>query len=346
MPGYRSWPFVTGWLETRSGPIPVVSTSLAWGDVLGRWMMRWGLGRSRYRVAPGLYAAGNPADTSPVLVSANYKLSFDALRRELSGLDAWILVLDTRGINVWCAAGKGTFGTDEIVRQVRNVEMDSLVAHRVLVVPQLGAPGVAAGEVAKKCGFTVAYGPVRAQDIRPFLAAGMRASGQMRRVSFTTAERLVLCPVELAGMLKPSLWVALTLLVLGGVSGEGYSLEAAADRGGSALLVYLAGLLAGTVVTPLLLPWVPGRAFAVKGALTGSLLATLFLALRWSELGGATALAVGLALPAVSSCVAMNFTGCTPFTSPSGVEKEMRRALPLQFLATLAAGIAWIAGGL
>ena len=26
----------------------------------------------------------------------------------------------------------------------------------------------------------------------------------------------------------------------------------------------------------------------------------------------------------------MNFTGCTPFTSPSGVEKEMRAWLPWQ----------------
>jgi hypothetical protein len=38
----------------------------------------------------------------------------------------------------------------------------------------------------------------------------------------------------------------------------------------------------------------------------------------------------------------MNFTGSTPFTSPSGVEKEMRKAIPLQASALLIAMIAWV----
>jgi len=66
--------------------------------------------RMSYAISPGLYAVGNPTKESDVFVSANYKLSFDVLRRELKGFNAWILVLDTKGINVWCAAGKGTFG--------------------------------------------------------------------------------------------------------------------------------------------------------------------------------------------------------------------------------------------
>jgi CO dehydrogenase/acetyl-CoA synthase gamma subunit (corrinoid Fe-S protein) len=82
--------------------------------------MRWGIGRHRYRIEPGLYAVGTPGSDSPVLVTANYKMSFDALRRELGGLDAWILVLETDGINVWCAAGKGTFGTEEVPPPARS----------------------------------------------------------------------------------------------------------------------------------------------------------------------------------------------------------------------------------
>ena len=45
---------------------------------------------------------------------------------------------------------------------------------------------------------------------------------------------------------------------------------------------------------------------------------------------------------AVGSYLAMNFTGSTPFTSPSGVEKEMRKAIPLQALAIFVALVAWI----
>ena len=84
---------------------------------------------------------GSPSPDSPVLVSANYKLSFDVLRRSLAGIDAWILVLDTKGINVWCAAGKGTFGTEELLRRIAAVRLGEVVSHRRLVLPQLGAPG-------------------------------------------------------------------------------------------------------------------------------------------------------------------------------------------------------------
>ena len=53
-------------------------------------------------------------------------------------------------------------------------------------------------------------------------------------------------------------------------------------------------------------------------------------------------LALVLITAAVSSYLAMNFTGSTPFTSPSGVEKEMRRAIPIQAAAAVAAVAAWI----
>ena len=93
-----------------------------------------------HRVHPGLYRLGNPMPDSPVFASANYTLSFDALRSALAGLDAYILVLDTKGINVWCAAGKGTFGTDELVRS--DYRSSHVVRHRTIILPQLGAPGI------------------------------------------------------------------------------------------------------------------------------------------------------------------------------------------------------------
>ena len=71
-------------------------------------MVRWGFNRDKYKVAPGLYKIGNPGFKSDVLLTANYKLTFDTLRKNLSGLNIWIQVIDIKGINVWCAAGKGT----------------------------------------------------------------------------------------------------------------------------------------------------------------------------------------------------------------------------------------------
>jgi len=341
-PGYRLSPFVQSWLDTPAGEVPQVATVLAPADLLGRWQMRWGLGRDRYRIAPGLYAVGNPGTDSPVLVSANYKLSFDVLRRDTAGLDAWILVLDTKGINVWCAAGKGTFGTDEIVRRVKATGLDQVVSHRRLIVPQLGAPGIAAHEVKKSCGFLVLYGPVRARDIQAFCAAGMQAAPEMRRVTFSTWERTILTPVEISGLGRKILWAALILLALGGIGESFFSLHAAWIRGGSAILAGLAGLLAGAVVTPILLPWLPGRAFALKGAVAGIVFAFAGLLVGGSSLGAGNGAALVLALPAVASFTAMNFTGSTTFTSPSGVEKEMRRAIPVQAVALVTAAIFWI----
>lgn len=340
-PGYRLWPFVCGWLTTPLGEVPQVRTRPTWGDRLGHWQMRWGIGRLRYRIAPGLYAVGQPDQQSAVVVTANYKMSFDTLRRELKGRDLWILVLETFGINVWCAAGKGSFGTDELVRRVNAVKLDQLVEHRRLILPQLGAVGVAAHKVKQACGFQVVYGPVRAADLPVLLDRGEKAlTPAMRRVTFSTLERLVLTPVELTGLRKIYLWVIAALLVLGGIGPGIFSFSAALSRGGSAILAAFAGVLAGAVVTPLLLPWLPGRAFAAKGALVGAVSGLGFGMV--SGAGWANLIALILGLTALSSYCAMNFTGSTTFTSPSGVEKEMRSAIPLQAGTLLLAGAFWI----
>jgi len=175
----------------------VAMTTLSGRDIFGAFKVRLGIGRAKYTVEPGLYAVGNPGDDSPVLVSANYKLTFDILRENLAGLDCRLLILDTKGVNVWCAAGKGTFGTNELVRQIEQTGLSGFVAHRKLIVPQLGAPGVSAHEVARRTGFSVTYGPVRASDIKAFIASGCIAMPEMRKVRFTLWDRLILTPVDL-----------------------------------------------------------------------------------------------------------------------------------------------------
>jgi len=338
--------FVDGRVETPVGSVPRVHSRIGSRDLLGRWKVRWGIGRERYRVAPGLYALGSPDGNAPVLVTANYKLTFDVVRCDAAGLDAWILALDTRGVNVWCAAGEGTFGTEEVIRRVTETRLSQIVSHRRLILPQLGAPGVAAHEVRKGCGFSVTYGPVRSRDIRSFLEAGMKASPSMRKVHFSTMDRLVLTPIEITNLLRPAGWAAAGLFLLAGLGPGIFSLGAAWDRGLAAVAALGAGILAGAVVTPVLLPWLPGRAFSVKGGLAGGVLAGCAVMWYRGALDPPAALALLLAMTAVSSFVAMNFTGATPFTSPSGVEKEMRRALPVQAGLTVLAGLLWVGGGM
>jgi len=343
-PGYKLWPFVSGWLKTPAGQVPQVATSLTKNDIFGRWQMRWGLGRLRYSIAPGLYAIGTPDQDSPVLVTANYKMTFDIVRRDMHGHDAWLLILDTRGINVWCAAGKGTFGTDEIIRQVQRAQLDRLVTHRTLIVPQLGAPGVAAHKVSKGCGFKVVYGPVRSADLPQFLRDNQTATPAMRRVTFGLVDRLVLTPIELVNMRKQILWSLLALFVLGGIGPEIFSFSAAWSRGGTAALTGLAGVITGAVLTPLLLPWLPGQAFAMKGAVAGFVLSLVTLIAFGTAFSWYNALAILLTVTAIASWCAMHFTGSSTFTSPSGVEKEMRQAIPAQAATLLVGVICWLAG--
>jgi CO dehydrogenase/acetyl-CoA synthase gamma subunit (corrinoid Fe-S protein) len=164
--------YITGTIPTSSVPVHCISTQLRFIDYLGAVMVRWGINRGNYRVEPGLYAAGTPDPDSDVFVTANYKLSFDTLRKNLTGLNCWILVLDTKGINVWCAAGKGTFGTNELVNRIKHVSLTAVVNHKRLILPQLGATGVAAHKVKELTGFNVHYGPVRAADITKFIENG------------------------------------------------------------------------------------------------------------------------------------------------------------------------------
>jgi hypothetical protein len=325
--------------------VPAVKTDLDWRDALGTLAVRINIGRSRYTVAPGLYAVGRPDPDSPVLVTANYKLTFDTLRRRLGFASAWIMVLDTCGINVWCAAGKKTFSTAEVIRRVQSCRLNAVVRHRRLILPQLGAVGVSAHQVKKGCGFEVVWGPVRAADIAGFLASGWQASAPMRAVTFTLAERLVLIPVELSFLPKLLVLLMLAAFGLSGIGPAFFSLAAAWHRGLMLMAAGLAGILAGAVAVPALLPWLPGRAFSVKGAIAGAGAAALVLTLMPLARAWVAGTGLGLATIAVSSYLAMNFTGSTPFTSPSGVEKEMRLALPLQAGGVVAAAVAWVAAG-
>jgi hypothetical protein len=335
-PADHSW--ITGLVESGAGPVPVVATRLGRADRLGTILARLSINRMSYSVRPGLYAVGRPDPGSPVFVTANYKMSFDHLRRALDGRDGWILVLDTFGINVWCAAGKGTFGTDELVKRIEAAGLARVVSHRKIVLPQLGAPGIAAHEVARRTGFQVIYGPVRAADLAAFLDAGLKASPEMRLARFGFRDRIILTPVEIVIALTHKVFLATLAAWIVGIlwiKPLAFSLPA-----------LLGAILIGALVVPALLPWIPVRPFSLKGWLAGLAWTIGFLALRGLPASAAGWLASAsylLVLPALSAFIAMGFTGSSPVTSLSGVVKEMKTAVPLMVLAFVLGAAATIA---
>jgi acetyl-CoA decarbonylase/synthase complex subunit gamma len=299
-----------------------------------------------YTVDPGLYALGQPDEKSPILVTANYKMSFDRLRKALPGRNAWILVLDTKGINVWCAAGKGTFGTEELVARIGSSGLDRVVSHREVILPQLSAPGVAAHQVRKLSGFKAIFGPIRAEDLPAYLDNGMKATAEMRAKSFTAWERFVLIPVELVEALKAALIIAPVLLILSGILGPAGFWANTLNQGLFAVQALFTAILAGAVLTPLMLPWLPGRAFSLKSLGPTLLCTLLLLILRWADGMRAAGLlemvAWALLIISAAAYMAMNFTGASTYTSLSGVKKEMRWSLPFQIGSGVVGIVLWV----
>ena len=299
--------------------------------------MRWCVRRSNYAIPPGLYTINAPTADSPILVTANYKLSFDHLRRVLEGISAWLLVLDTKGINVWCAAGKGTFGTEELVNRLHENQMAQRVTHRIVIVPQLGAPGVAAHDVQQQTGFKVVYGPVYARDLPAFLSAGLRAEPQMRRIGFSLRERLAVVPVELVQRFPQALVLLFVLIASAGLGQN--RCQDIGEQGPWIALAVGSNCVMGLVLIPALLPYLPGRAFAWKGLVAGLLLG--FVLVWYWPFSVLSALSVGLLSMASCSFLSLMFTGCTPYTSASGVRSEMRWALPLQGILAVLGLVGW-----
>jgi CO dehydrogenase/acetyl-CoA synthase delta subunit len=324
-------PFAAGTLHTPAGPVYRATSEWSRADYLGMVRSRIGAFRMNYSVAPGLYAVGDPDKDSDVFVSANYKLSFDVLRRSLKGMNAWVLVLDTKSINVWCAAGKGTFGTDEVVAKIAEAKLDTVVSHRRLILPQLGAVGVNASEVQKKTGFRVFFGPVQARDIPAYVRAGYKKTKEMSAIKFTMLDRLILTPMEINPAMKKFPWIAAGILLLFGLQPSGILFKEAWSGGMPFLLLGLLAVFAGAFVTPVLLPFVPFRSFAIKGWIVGMLMVFLFAhVFNTIDRHDTILLIVAyLLFPALSSYLALQFTGATTFTGMSGVKKELKIGLPI-----------------
>ncbi|MBC8343230.1 MAG: acetyl-CoA synthase subunit gamma [Bacteroidetes bacterium] len=357
--------YITAYLPTSIGEVPVADSKLNFKDRFGALMVRLAFYRNSYKVNPGLYAVGNPDGASDVFVTANYKLSFDHLRKNLDELNAWILVLDTRGINVWCAAGKGTFSTTELVNRIRLSRLSEIINHRKIIVPQLGATGISAHKVEQltanaaaqsilsnpslsntaafvpdpvslnpEPGFKVIYGPVKASDIKEFVRKKHHSTKEMRKVSFNLVDRLKLIPVDLVMGSYKLLAVMAVFFILSAINKGEFSLHDAIDKGLLSILIIGSGYVSGLVLTPIFLPFIPGRSFSLKGFLMGIITSALLL--LFNKLGNTylEMISWSLIISGISSFTAMNFTGSSTFTSLSGVKIEMKIAIPFQISLT------------
>ena len=202
----------------------------------------WGL---LFRLFPcpietGLRRIGNPGPESPVLVTCNFYLTMKRLTRILRGSDIWLLVADSKGINVWCAAGGEEFNTHSVVSIVKTSGIADEVNHRTLILPPLGAPGINANEVESQTGWKIKWGPVRAKDIPRFIEDHFKRDDNMKRVTYDLKERLDTA----LGSLFP-------FYLIGGIGFLLFGRQLLTDY-------FLSGAIAFVVYFSLC-PWIPGK---------------------------------------------------------------------------------------
>jgi ferredoxin len=215
--------------------------------------------RIPHPVSPGLQRIGEPGPRSPVVATGNFGLTVRRVRRALAGRDVWLLVANSKGINVWCASAGGHFTHHSIIAALRASRIDDHVEHRDLILPQLSATGIERHKITEATGWTARWGPARLEDLPDVLDRGGRVRRTERLMRFPLWERL-----ELAGLLGvPLSAIALLLLGLlfggrtGGVAAGGTFLVIASLFAGLPRLRITGGLgwltfLAMTAVTFLL----------------------------------------------------------------------------------------------
>jgi NAD-dependent dihydropyrimidine dehydrogenase PreA subunit len=169
----------------------------------------------------GLVRIGRPGRDAPVLLTCNFGLTVERVKRALAGMDAWLLVANSRGVNVWCAATGGLFTHHDVISVIETSGIRDLVDHREVILPQLAATGIEGKRVHKETSWKVLWGPVRAEDIPAFLANGRRTTRAMRTVTFPARERFEMAvawavPISLLALLLSLWWpgAALPLVAL------------------------------------------------------------------------------------------------------------------------------------
>jgi ubiquinone/menaquinone biosynthesis C-methylase UbiE len=248
------------------------------------------------KVKPGLYVVGNPTPDSPVLVTGNFDLTVRRLVKAIDGkVDAWVLVADSAGINVWCAAGGGYFTAEKVIAALKSSHLNEIVNHHALVLPQLCANGVNGWRIREETGWGVHWGPARADDIPAYLAANRAKTDAMRWVRFPLNNRLEMVTVTLG-------FYALFILI--------------------PVLIFFRSLFWGVTVSlfglsyfyAVVHPWLPGRDGLFKSIpLTAIALAGLFsFTAVWYPMPASRLFNWAVGLTALSVFTAAELQGMSP----------------------------------
>ena len=252
-------------------------------------------------VKVGMCRVGKPDRNSPVLVTCNFYLTVRRLITRLKGLDVWLLIAESKGVNVWCAAGAEEFNTHAVVSILKTSGIKERVDHRNVILPPLGAPGIQARAVTKETGWSIKWGPVRINDIPAYLDNDLSRSEEMKRVTYNWRERLDTA----AGALFPFFLIGAIGFVV---------------FGSHLLMNYLAVATIAFLFFMLTCPWLPGRSGLAK-----VIVLEIFLILIWifadiSQIGVSGSLHANIIIAMVMLVVYGSELGGLAATMPSDLD--------------------------
>ena len=202
-------------------------------------------------VRSGLYRIGSPTRDSPLLLTSNFYMTFKQVVKALQGQHCWLMVQDTEGWNVWCAADARIFSAEKAAALMRAYDVDNLLNGKTIIVPRLG--GRIAKRLSELTGWRVIKGPIEARDLPAFIEGGLVATRPMRnlrryysfphrlRVGAVTALVAIFCDLPFLFILKEF------------------------------LPLFLAFGLVSSFALAIFHYWIPGRTGVVKELLLGAL---------------------------------------------------------------------------
>ncbi|MHA1293088.1 MAG: HgcAB-like fusion protein [Promethearchaeota archaeon] len=179
--------------------------------LFGAYFFRW----VGFSTEPKLIKVGNPTKESPVLLTCNFILTVKRVLKAIKGLDCYLLVAPSNGINVWCGACGDDFHTDSVLSIIKTSKINDMISHRTLILPQLSAPGIDPILIKKKTGWDVKFGPVYAKDISNYIKNDFTKTRKMREVKFTISKRIEMANLyffSLAVMLSLFYWITALFL--------------------------------------------------------------------------------------------------------------------------------------
>jgi NAD-dependent dihydropyrimidine dehydrogenase PreA subunit len=262
------------------------------------WIRDTALRMLPHATRPGLYPIGTPGRDAPLLCTGNFTLTVRRMKDVLAGHNVWLLVANSHGINVWCAAGGGHLTHHSVIAALRSSEIGEHVDHRTIVLPQLAATGVERKRIRETTGWEPKWGPARLEDLPAFLDRGLRVKKEERSMRFPLWERLEMAITWFLPM------VVAAAVVLG------------LTVGGTVAWVAAVAIAASVCVFFVVLPWVrvtgPLRwlthlAFAVVGFTLGAVILMAVGGITASALWG-----LGIGCAAAMGFLAIDLAGTTP----------------------------------